>query len=414
MLRIRLKGGALYIALIICIIVGITLSFFILIAHFNQRKILSQAALEQLRFHLISGINMAQSSFFPESENNKWKAIQEDSIRIKKLQWGAYELISVEAKNAHTSLKESGIYGIYSSKDTAIMIAEKSRPIGLGGKTKFTGNCYFPKAGIKPAFIEGESFNSESSLNSFLRPAPFQIPEVKTHLIASLKRTVSELNSNTDSIAPELPIVCRNSFSAKTLICQVGNLNLSNYSLSGNIKLISGGTIFIDATNQLNNILIIADKVVIKKGFSGNLHIIARDSIILEDECELNYPSSLTVINMQNQTNNLKGIFMGEKCIVNGAVAAINESSADPKSKVFIKLNKDCKVYGLVYSSNYAHIQGKIFGNIFCEGLLLKTPSAVYENHMLSAELDPKKHAHTLVLPLLFKTNMKLQCAKKF
>ena len=142
MLTRKLKGGALYIALIISMVTGIILSVFILLASYNQRQVYSQAAYTQLTWNIQSGINMAWSDNFSEAQNNRWQIIglNEDSVRIKKMLWGAYDLISVETKNRHQYLKQTGLFGSMGSKDTAIMVADLGRPLSLSGKIKFKPN----------------------------------------------------------------------------------------------------------------------------------------------------------------------------------------------------------------------------------------------------------------------------------
>lgn len=408
----KLKGGALYIALIISVITGIILSLFIVIASYNQRLVLSQSGLIQLQFNVQSGINLAQSAYFNEEMNNKWMLLDnEDSIRIKKIQWGAYTIISSESKNKKQYTKTAALYGINISKDTAIVVADNGRPVGLSGTIKFTGNCYFPAGAIKPAYIEGESFNSEGLIRDFIKAAPPFIPPVKKEFTEQLQKSVKYFNAGTDSLIENLPDFMLASFSGKTCILQNRHTHLENCYLSGNIK-INCKEVIIDSTCYTDNILIIAEKAIIKPGFKGSLHIIATDSIVIEKRCVLEYPSSLTVIRDKIGVPNLKGIFIDETVIVHGSVMAINLVNENNTEKVFVKLNKNVEVYGLVYSSDYAHLQGKMFGNVFCGKLLLKTSSAVYENHMLSCEIDSKKHAQSILIPGIFKSVNNLKCCK--
>lgn len=413
MWQLKLKGGALYISLIICIIIGITLSVFILIANFNQRAVLSQLLLTQLKFNLNSGINMARSADFLYSQyNNHWQQLNDDSIKIKKLQWGAFELIHIKTKNNRYGIEECGIYGIQASKDTALVIKEKNRALSASGKLKLNGNCYISTAGIKPAFIDGQSFDGDSRFTFFLRPAPFEVPQVKGALISSLKKCVSGFDGSTDSLVAELPFNARHSFSSKTIFVQQQAFTLSNCNLSGNIKLI-GTCINIQNTCTLNNVLLVANKVIIQKGFKGMLHIIAKDSIILKEDCILEYPSSLTVLNQNTNSSVMKGVFIDKNCIVNGAILTLNDPQLATQSKVIVKLNKNCEVYGLIYSSCYAHIQGKVFGTVYCETPMVVTGVSNYENNIIDCELNSGLYANSLVMPAIFNNTAPYKCCKK-
>lgn len=412
MLDRKLKGGALYIALIICVVIGIILSAFILIAHYNQRQVYIQTAYNQLMWDIKSGFNVAQSLNFSEGLNNHWQKqeFNGDSIKIKKLQWGTYDLIIVETKNRHHYIKQAGLFGAYSASDTAMMVADIGRPVSLSGKIKFNGYCYFPKSGYKAAYIEGESFNPEGNINSFIKQAPSEIPGIKEQFKKNIQRSISELNPETDSLIGDISTNINNSFSSKTAVFKSTQLDLKNILLSNNIKLIVSGKVTIDNSSLLNNILIIAEKVIIRKGFKGSLHVIATDSIIIEKECVLEYPSSLTVLSNETKDQNLKGVFIAEKSIVKGSILAFN--SGQGNSKMIISLGKECEVYGLIYSSQYGNIQGKIFGNLYCEKFLFQSPSAVYENHILNCEADSRKHKNSLVIPAIFEKYKSNKCLK--
>lgn len=414
MLSKKLKGGALYIALIISIVIGITLSMFILIGFYNQKQVLSQISLDQLHHNLASAFNIAQSEYFPEYENNRWVQIgtNADSIRIKKLQWGAYTIISTETKNLHQYKSKCGLYGVLASSDTAIVVTDQNYRIGLTGKILLNGNCYFPKAGIKPVFIEGQSFNTVSPIYSLLRPAPNALPQIKNNFINGVKNSIAKFNINTDSLVSTLPEKINNNFSRKTIVFQSGSIHLNMCQLTGNIKIVGSNEVVIENTAALSNILIIAPNVTVKKGFKGALQIIASGSIIVEEECFLNYPSSLTVLNQKKDNSASNGIFVGGKSTIYGTLICLNDKIANAQnfSHVMLKLDKDCETYGIVYSSDYAHLQGKIFGTAFCDKLFITTPSAVYENHMMDCQIDPKKYAHNMIVPGIFKGKSINQC----
>jgi hypothetical protein len=81
---------------------------------------------------------------------------------------------------------------------------------------------------------------------------------------------------------------------------------------------------------------------------------------------------------------------------------------------MIIKLNKAFQLIGNAYSSNYTNAQGSIYGSIFCQTLLLQTPSGVYENHLLNCVIDPKTYGINLAVPNWFVKNKKQKCAQWF
>lgn len=415
-LNIKLKGGALYIAIIISLLISVILSLFIVLAYHNTQSINTQASVSQLQLSLEGGLEMAKSAYFTKEDQGRWKKMpyNNDSVLVKKLQWGCFELICVNAKNKHHRLSRTGLFGCRAYGDTALMVAELGRPIGLAGKIKFKGSCYLPKAGIRTAYIEGTSFSELNSLRPFIKQAPNSIPSVDESYLNAIELAQSELSPNNDSLISFLPDMLNHSFKQKTAVLQSGSISLNSQSLSNNIKLISSDIITIDSTCHLSNVLLVARKVIFRKGFKGSVHVIAKDSIVTEDACEFNYPSSFCVYhpNPPLTTNpSVRGIYFGEHCKFKGGLLAAADKNGS--SKMMIKVNRYFELIGSLYSSTYAEAQGNIYGSFFCNALLLQTPSSVYENHLLNCLFDPKKYGRNLTVPNWFTVKQKnYSCAK--
>lgn len=405
----QLQGGALYIAVLVSIVTGITLCLFILLARYNQRHITMFTQTAQLHYNLQSAFEIAQSAYFTKEKNNTWikNTVNDDSIKIKKQQWGAYLIISAVTKNRHRYLSKSGLYGIAMSPDTGLLVADNSRPIGLSGAIILRSNCYLPKAGIQPAYIEGQSYNGDTQNNAFIKTGAYQVPEASETMMTSLQDLQNNADLNTDSITGNLPLFFSRSFANKTVSWQTAPARLSGMHLENNIKIICGD-IEIDSSCHLQNILIICNKVRFKENFKGKVHVIARDSIICEKKCEFNYPSSFVLLPGHESSEGLLYIQFNEDCKFTGGILALNTQGSN--QKVFIKLHARSEVNGFLYSSGYLHLEGTVNATAICNKLMLKTPSAVYENHILGCSIDAGKYAHLLAVPSLFKPYSKLLC----
>ncbi len=78
-----------------------------------------------------------------------------------------------------------------------------------------------------------------------------------------------------------------------------------------------------------------------------------------------------------------------------------------------MKLHAKSEVNGLVYSGSYLHLEGAVNATAICTKLLLKTPSAVYENYLLGCTIDPKKYAGVMAIPQVFNSKQQLVCCEK-
>lgn len=398
----RLKGGALYVSVIISILISIILSLFIVVAYYNTRSVQEQNSMMQLQLGLESGFEIAGSEYYTETGGGTWQQMpyNNDSILVRKKAWGCYVLIDVKAKNAHFRLNKTGLFGTPAWSDTAIVLAEQNRQIGLAGKIRFRGNCYFPKAGIKSAYIEGTGFSDLNAIRSYIHPAPAYIPQLDEHYLESIAQCQSGIDPYSDSLLSFIPEQWNQSFKQQTAVVQQGAIVLSNLSLSNNIKLIASDVITVDNSTQLSNVLLIARKVIFRKGFKGTVHAICRDSIVTEDDCEFAYPSSFCVYSERvpdSLKGMVRGIFFGTSCKFKGGLLAANDKKN--LSRMMIRLNKQFEFIGSIYSSDYADAQGNLYGSLCCRTLLLQTPSGVYENHLFNCLIDPKRYSMGLSVP---------------
>jgi len=409
----KVRGGALYIAVIISIIIGVILTLFILLSRYNQRTVTVYSQTSQLYQNLNSAFEIAKSDYFTEQSNNQWQknSYNDDSIRIKKLQWGGYTIVVAETKNRHQNLSRAGMYGTHLNADTALLISDNGRPVGISGKVEFKSNVYFPKSGIKPAYIEGQSYIASSSNAGFLKSAPALAPQLNE----KVKNSIIYLQKNIDPVNDSIVVALANSesvpFHKKTRVCEMAGSRLSNIHLKNNIKIICNGNLVIDSTCKFENILIICHKVKFSEGFKGSVHVIARDSIITAPKCQFQFPSSF-VLSSTDDSPALKCILFEDDNKFSGGLVAFTDNPSGSQGKVFVKLNSKSEFTGLIYSSDYIHVEGKINGTIIANSLLLKTPSAVYENHLLGCEIDPKKYSHLLSVPVLFNKNNPTVCCK--
>jgi len=412
---IKLKGGALYLSLIIGIVISLFLGLLVVLARYNHTNLLVSEIEQQLKYNLQSGVNMALSPAFTNEQNNRWLSLgKDDSVKTKRLIWGAYQIIGVTTKNGKFSKQFSGLYGAGIKRDTALVVEDNGRPISVSGKIEMKGSCYLSSPDLRPAFIEGLSFNGISN-TGLIKPSPRHLPELNQNFINGVTEEVNKLSPNSDSLVNELLAVSKVNFSAKTAVWQSGNLRLHNVSYTGNIKIICD-EVLIDKDAMLEDVLIITDKAHIKEGFKGSVHIIAKDSIILEDSCFLRYPSSLVVAkNKTSAEGGLKGIYIGKNSVIQGSlICYAPDVNNNEVPRCFVKLNQGCEVYGLLYTSGYLHLQGKLFGNAYGKRLMVKSNSATYENHWIDTYVNPIKHSGSLMVAMCFNDYQKLTCCKSY
>ncbi|MGE0567808.1 MAG: hypothetical protein AB7O73_07655, partial [Bacteroidia bacterium] len=265
----------------------------------------------------------------------------------------------------------------------------------------FKANCFLPAGGIKPAFIEGKSYVASSGVSSHVRKAPQSIPDLDNSFLDNINLQFNS-NSFSDSLVYELSDNIHWKFSQTTILHNLTERKLSNKSWSGNIVLRSNDVITIDSTCHLDKVLIVARKVVFNEGFKGKVHVVASDSIICNEKTNFLFPSSMVIYNKEASSSGLRLIQFSEESSFFGGIVAYTESKAG-EANCFVKFSSTSDINGSVYSSGYVHMEGNFNANVIARKLLIKTPSAAYENHILSCQLNPAKYAGLISIPFLFK-----------
>ena len=411
LIKTKLKGGALYVSILVSVVIGILLSLLILLSEYEQRVIFRSSSFQQLHRNLESAFQMSQSTFLKDGIEGNWfkNTYNEDSIRIQKKSWGAYDVFCLQTKNRHNQLSETGVYGHLSLTDTALMVSDYGRALSVSGIFVLKGDAFLPKSGIRPAFIEGQSYISVPENSHYIKAAPLGIPQANLRFLERINSQKTVEIREDDSLIETLPIELNQSFENHTLVYRTGILHLSHQRLKGNIKLIAH-EIKIDSACRLENILLVCKKIRFADGFKGTLHVIASDSISTGSKSVFDYPSSMIICSEKEKSSTFQTIELGSYSVFKGAILAFG-NGRNALQKVFVKLHKGSEVRGMVYSSDYLHLEGKHGATIIADKLLLKTPSAVYENHLLSCEVNPKKFKGIMALPNIFDKTVEYVCA---
>lgn len=392
-----LKGGALLYAVFLTFLVSLITGFAILYA-FYYNKYLDIAI---IRNNLVSNVNsaidlyLAGPEIVPSGQKKTISLFEEENseVTLENKNWGAYNILVSSARWKSFSFSKTVMCGdnIYDDDEVALYLTDENNYISLCGKTILNGTCYLPKLGPRRAYIEGQSFIGSRLVNGELKTSANQLPGLNrefTQINAgrlsgnfNIKDSVfyfEEYNSK-DSIL--------NSFSNKTLrLISDRSVNLNYKIISGNIIISSKNPVIIPKNAIIEDIIIYAPSVIFKSGFRGKLQVFATDSIIVEKQCSLEYPSFICILNTEKKIKQ-PFIQIREKSEISGGVVLLN-TIKDSKEHSKLSINKDVKIYGQVYCNDYVEHKGEIKGSLYCNKFILVTASAVYENHLLNAVID--------------------------
>lgn len=385
----------------IALIISIMLSSLILLSYHNSKYTHTFMIKKQLRSNVNSGINILlgnkniielntekKISLFDEEESN--------NILLSRKQWGVYEIIRSKINNNYGNYYKMALTGdiIDSENALSLYLADLSKPLSLCGKTEINGICYLPKSGVKRAYIEGKSFSGKKLINGIKKESSKELPELpKTLKNINYNNLKSEL-LKTDSLITFFETLKINdtsvSFSNKTLILySTETINLNNYSLIGNIIILSDKMIEVSKNSNLKDVIISAPFINIEQGFEGNLQAFSSDSINIEKNCNLSFPSCIGLFN-NDISDFSSSINIGEQTTISG-LTYLFKDNITRKNIPIINIGKNTIIKGQVYCNGMIQHKGKVWGSVYCNKFFLSTRSSIYENHLIDAVIDHSK-----------------------
>jgi hypothetical protein len=226
-----------------------------------------------------------------------------------------------------------------------------------------------------------------------VRLANPQLPEINKQLItANVEKLVSGPDSRDSVIQYNSSFnqdSFTNSFSNQPLVLYSRDeIVLENVVISGNVRIKSDRAILVRSTAILKDALLYAPKVILMDNTKGAFQVFASDSIAIGENCQLNLPSAIALI--QDKEDFPGYISIKRKTVLSGAVV-LYLTKSKIKNPSIIYIDKEVVINGQVYSSDFIELRGSVYGPVYTRGTILRTPSAIYENHLLDAIINPSK-----------------------
>ena len=411
--NITFKAGALYFVIFLLFLMTILLTTFILFVHYKNQLLIRQVGIAQIEQNIESAIELysVKPEIIGDNPTTSVRIFLDSPsiVNIKQEPWGVYQIISFTANFKQIERTKFALFGSkYGSiPPTAIYMTDKDRYLSVCGNSKIVGNCFLPRLGMRTARIEGKLFDGTiENREGFIHPSSKELSSPPEKLMANCK---SLLNGEFNGIVKQSDALIGvkrvfNSFTDTLVTYTSSNKfwSIENISITGKIDLYSGNEIYISPSAKLQNTIIAARKVIVKSRFEGCIQIFATDTIIIEKNVRLLYPSSIAVIDSKA---NQKLIFIDKSCEIQGAVWIWNPIGDNNLSPI-IKIEPGTIVKGQVFSSGKIQLKADIWGTIFAEQFFLNTPNAYYENYLFNSIIDGEKlPSNFACLPFVFDYN---------
>lgn len=404
-----IRAGALTYAVFVMVIAAILCSLMIMLAFANRNYFFTINTNEHVKDLAYSGVAWGMAGGNDKTVpflDAKYKLSNGahlwtndvDTLKVRERNWGAFKVISAGSRSksytygkgafvANTMAKYQGI---------ALYMADYNRPLQLAGGALIKGDAWLPEKGIDGAYIEGANYERSELIYGKKYNSQKKLPPIeKLHKQYARDYLQGHFLPH-DSLVGwgELPVALNHSFLKATVtVAQPAAIDLDYQKWRGNVIVYSGIGIRVKSTTELKDVVLVAPKVVVEKGVKGNFHILASDSVIVQEDAKLEFPSSISIA---PEIGNDSHCAIRKGAIVNGFLISYSEKK-QKTNNVNVTVAEGAMVRGMVYAEDNLEVRGEVQGQVFCNRFLLKTRSGVYENHLLDGKIDRSKVGHPLV-----------------
>ena len=352
--------------------------------------------------HLISRNNSAFNYYINNLETLAFNEETEVDVfgdgiysYAEKKNWGFYDILVSKTIFKNDTIFKTALVGTKEDKKNALALytTDYDRVLKLSGKTRIYGNIKVPIGRTEQAYINNQIGN-DVVIKGTEEQSDDQFPKLNKDINTTTgnyeRVTLQHIENNT----------LINSFEAETIVLDLdGVRTIGNLTCKGNIILNSNGPLKIDKTATLNDVVIIAPEVIVDSGFSGNIQIIAKREVTVNETASLLYPSS---IYLKSDVDSVSVRIKKEAKLAGGIVIDGNTYKGSLKRQLIIE--EDATVIGDLYCYGRTELKGEIIGSIYTDRFFLKTKSSNYENVIYNATINRDSLPDYFVGLSLFKT----------
>ncbi len=407
LLQYRLNAGALQYAIFISVLIALMVFAFISMTFLQDHFKVKSDSYKQSIHLSQQGIEWGKRKELPYNEE-VFMQIDErlnDSTILIKSRWGVFDMLRSNTKIGKEKFQKIALIGGAREEDQALYLQETHNPLVVVGNTKIIGKSYLGVLGVKRGSIAGHSFYGEALVYGEVFQSKNTLPELNNmfYLKKTKELLLESLGSEIEWITPGIRL--KHSFNEKTKLLYGGEkMTLSDEKLIGNIVVLADSLIVVERYSQLEDVILLAAKIVIKEGFEGSLQAFASKSIVIENNILLKYPSALVLAEVENfnpeiEKNNDPKIEIHNNSIVRGLVCYLSDSD-DQRRSSHISIEKSAKVNGQVYCMQNLELKGEIAGTAYVKGFVSTEFGGSYQNHIHNGEIDgfdvPKEYAGLL------------------
>ncbi len=394
----KLQGGILSYVLAISLLVSTGLSMLTLYVYYARVEYKLFEKRNRLVENSATGIDLTRAAAvvleYDQSISLDLYGDGLDSISIKKSHWGVMDRYEVVSFFNELSFSKHYILAPRPTEEgrSAVYLQDDGRPVSVVGKTKLTGACYLPKAGIQSAYINRVGYTNKELIYGDKKQSEKEFPEVE------LEDYINTI-VGAEGVLLDEPVDTAHSFQREVLIIEGTDLALFS-KLKGHIIIRASRKIVFTSDASVEDVVAYAPVIELDSGFEGSGQFFAQDTILVHKYAKLKYPSVLAVYNQDKPAI----IHLQDSSEVNGWIMMDGRDEGLRRRVVF--LDDQSTFTGMIYCNGMVECYGSILGNVTTRRFLVNAPSAVYENYLMNATIDATQlPPDFLILPQWFNSD---------
>jgi hypothetical protein len=390
-----LRGGILYFTLFLMLISTVFISLILLRQVVFQNTFTAWSKHEEIELSLKSAFLLYKQDpeilYLEDSINLDLYGDSSSIVKLSKESWGIYDIISASAGWQEETIHRNGLFGeVITGNDPALYVTDRGLNLSFSGHTKVTGTVYSPSGIIRKGSVEGQPFIYDEVTEGVIKVSDETLPK----LDSIVSRKIDELFGN---INPEISLSqlkygdsqpIENTFeNTEITYYDEPDAFISNLAFKGRIIICAPGSITVDYSSSLEDVILIARKIIVEEGFSGSFQAFALDSIIIGPNVNLTYPTTICISAVDNYAaSSSPAISVGAGTIIRGCIIL---NSLSDKSR--LEVNENSTITGQIYCNGEVGLQGNINGSLFCNHFSFVSGRSTYVNHLLNADINMSK-----------------------
>lgn len=374
-------------AILVSVLVALLLSSFLLFTYtYSSFSLRSQRVLENIEAVNKGVEHMSDGDVNIDSLET---TIGKTPVLLKSKFWGGFQLVYSRGGSGSTSFEKAALLGAGTGLDSPGILLENNRlPLVLAGDTRIEGDAYTPENIIKPGSIAGHYYAGNQLVYGRRYPSPEALPALNEGW-RSYVREVLKFSPEAGATIVGLENISNSFFKERQVIFKETGIFL-DHALSGNVMVISGDEIEVSAFAKLDQVLLVAPRVVFRTGFEGNAHVISEEAIV-EENVRLRYPSSIVVNANVNKIPRPEDAYtpkirIGQKSHFEGNILFL-DSTEQEGHKNDILLAEDSFVEGNVYCEGYTELKGTVSGSLYTRYFVANNRGSLYINHICNGRV---------------------------